>query len=82
MKKIINPYGDKGGRLISDVIRGETISMMPGEERLVSAEVAAAACYAYPFLMEESVIEPEEKEVLQPEYNGEKQKKRKSFLHL
>lgn len=81
MKKIKNPFGDKGGRLLSAAVGGITISMAPGESREVPDNVAYLAKSMYPFLEIEDLSESVSSEESRPEFNGEK-KKRRSFLNL
>lgn len=81
MMKLKNPFGDKGGRLLSAIVEGHNISMQPGEERLVPDNIAHKARMLYPFLEICSVEEVVAEEEKTPEFNGEK-KKRRSFLNL
>ena len=81
MKKIKNPFGDKGGRLLSAEVGGVTISMAPGESREVPDNVAYLAKSVYPFLEIEDAVERKPNEEPSPDFDGEK-KKRRSFLNL
>lgn len=81
MMKIKNPFGDKGGRLLSAIVEGVNISMLPGEDRLVPDNAAHKAKALYPFLEIHSVEGTVAAQEEVPEFNGEK-KKRRSFLSL
>lgn len=81
MKKLSNPFGDKGGRLLSAIVANVNISMKPGEDRLVQDDVAYQAKNLYPFLSISDAEEQKIEEIRVPEFDGEK-KKRRSFLNL
>lgn len=79
MKKLINPYGDKGGRLISDFIHGVVFSMKPGETRQVEDEFAYRVRSIYPFLSMEDVKREEKQEEANPLFDGERKPRKKLF---
>lgn len=81
MKTIINPYGDKGGQLISDFIHGQVLSMRPGESREVDEEFSYKVKMLYPFIIVEDAISKVEsfEEKPNPLFNGEKKSKKKLF---
>lgn len=81
MKIITNPYGDKGGQLISDFIHGQVLSMRPGESREVDEEFSYKVKMLYPFIIIEDVKEAqkEEAEAPNPLFNGEKKQKKRLF---
>lgn len=79
MKILVNPYGDKGGRLISDFIHGVVLSMKPGESRKVDDDFALKARNIYPFLLIEDLRDEPIKEELNPLFNGEKKPRKKLF---
>jgi hypothetical protein len=81
MKKLSNPFGDKGGRLLSAIVANVNISMKPGEDRLLQDDVAYQAKNLYPFLILSDVEEQKDEEIVIPNFDGEK-KKRRSFLSL
>ena len=81
MKKLSNPFGDKGGRLLSAIVANVNISMKPGEDRLLQDDVAYQAKNLYPFLELSDVKEHKNEEMASPNFDGEK-KKRRSFLSL
>lgn len=81
MMKIKNPFGDRGGRLLSAVVEGINISMLPGENRTVQDDVAYRAKMLYPFLEIDGVEDAPAVETAEPQFGGEK-KKRRSFLNL
>lgn len=81
MKKLINPYGDKGGQLISDFIHGQILSMRPGESREVDEEFSHKVKMLYPFIIVEDVeeVSKEEDEAPNPLFNGEKRTRKKAL---